>query len=174
MSEKPSFHQQDDQRGKALRDYWPLTILVLVSISAGFALAWQQDFSVRQIMHGSMGFFLCVFALLKLFHPQAFAGGFSMYDLLAKRWRPYAYVYPFIELLLGLAYLAHWQRHLVYSATIIIMVFGAVGVVYALTRDLDINCPCMGSILDVPLSTVTLTENLGMALMASVMLLATV
>ena len=47
---------------------------------------------------------------------------------------------------------------------------GAVGVVRALKRGLDINCPCMGSVLDVPLSTVTLTEDIGMGLMAAVML----
>jgi hypothetical protein len=50
------------------------------------------------------------------------------------------------------------------------MTVGTIGVLSALQRGLDINCPCMGSVLDVPLSTVTLTEDIGMGLMAVGML----
>ena len=95
--------------------------------------------------------------------------GFQMYDLLAKNFRPYAYVYPFIELALGLAYLAFWRPTTVYLATIIVLGFGALGVINALRRGLDVNCACMGNTLKVPLSTVALVENLGMVAMALVM-----
>ena len=60
-------------------------------------------------MHDFMGFFLVVFSMFKFFNLEGFADGFHMYDLLAKPFRPYAYIYPFIELALGLGYLAHWQ-----------------------------------------------------------------
>ena len=118
-----------------------------------------------------MGFFLVVFALLKLFDLPGFADGFQMYDLLAKNFRPYAFVHPFIELALGLAYLAFWRPTTVYLATIIVLGFGALGVINALRRGLDINCACMGNTLKVPLSTVALVENLGMVAMALVMFL---
>lgn len=122
-------------------------------------------------MHIFMGFFLCQFAMLKLFHPFTFADGFQMYDLLAKRSRLYALVYPGLELLLGLFYLGFLFPLFTYIATIVLMGFGSVGVATALNKGLDINCPCMGSILDVPLSTVTLTEDLGMAALALLMLI---
>jgi len=93
-----------------------------------------------------------------------------MYDLLAKPFRSYAYVYPFIELFLGLGYLAHWQPKLTYVATIIVLAFGSIGVLRALFKGLDIECACMGTVLHVPLSTVALIEDLGMAVMAAVML----
>ena len=60
---------------------------------------------------------------------------------------------------------------LTYMLTIVILTFGSIGVIRALKAGLDINCPCMGSILDVPLSTVTLTEDIGMAVMALMLLL---
>lgn len=167
MASKPAYHKQDDTRGKSPGEYWPLASLILVSALAAMALASQSG---REWMHYFMGFFLCVFALLKLFHPGAFADGFQMYDLIAKRWRGYAYAYPLIELGLGLAYLAFWQPLLTYSATVLVMAVGSIGVISALRRGLDINCPCMGSVLDVPLSTVTLTEDIGMGLMALAML----
>ncbi|MEZ6185542.1 MAG: hypothetical protein R3F62_11100 [Planctomycetota bacterium] len=155
-------------RGSHLRDYWPLACLVLVcglaalAISTGFA-----TLAMRPFMHAYMGVFLSVFALLKLFDPSGFADGFQMYDLLAKRGRVYAYVYPVLELGLGLGYLSFLWPTAIYAATIAVFTFGALGVISALRRGLDIECPCMGSILSVPLSTVTLTEDgfmVGMAI----------
>jgi hypothetical protein len=90
--------------------------------------------------------------------------------VLAKPVRAYAYLYPFIELALGLGYLARWQPTLIYSVTVIVMTFGTLGVIRALTKRLDIQCACLGTVLSVPLSTVALTEDLGMAAMAGVML----
>ena len=65
-------------------------------------------------MHDFMGFFLVVFSMFKLFDLEGFADGFQMYDPLARPIRPYAYLYPFVELGLGLGYLAHWQPHVIY------------------------------------------------------------
>lgn len=167
---KPGYKKQDDARGKSLTDYWPLMALILVSAAAGLALSGWRDATLMQWMHYFMGFFLCIFALLKLFHPSAFADGFEMYDIIAKRTRFYGYVYPFIELGLGLAYLSFLYPIVTYGVTIVVMTIGTIGVLSALRQGLDINCPCMGSVLDVPLSTVTLTEDIGMGLMAATML----
>ena len=121
-------------------------------------------------MHHFMGIFLVNFSMLKLFNLSGFADGFQMYDLLAKRFRPYALVYPFIEFALGLGYLSFWRPSVVYATTTVVLTFGALGVINALRKGLDLNCACMGTILKVPLSTVALTEDLGMAAMAAVML----
>jgi hypothetical protein len=120
-------------------------------------------------MHDFMGFFLTQFALLKLFDLPGFADGFQMYDLLAKPFRPYALAYPFIELALGLGFLAGWRPAILYPATVVVLGFGALGVARALLKGLDVNCACMGNILKVPLSTVALVEDLGMAAMATLM-----
>ena len=72
----------------------------------------------------------------------------------------------------GLGYLAQRQLALVYGATIVVMGFGALGVIRALRRNLDVECACMGTVLKVPLSTVALTEDLGMVAMAGAMWLA--
>lgn len=153
------------------RSYLPLVTLVAVSGLVALVLwhSYGPGTSPMRAMHGFMGFFLVVFALLKLFDLPDFADGFQRYDLLAKRFRPYALLYPFLELTLGLAYLAFWRPVVVYLATVILLGFGALGVITALRRHLDIECACMGTILKVPLSTVALVEDLGMALMAAAM-----
>lgn len=156
---------------RSIKQYWPLISLILVSILAACAINWRVNGDMSVWMHYFMGVFLIIFSLLKLFHPAKFADGFEMYDLLAKRSRVYAYIYPLIELLLGLAYLAFFLPILTYLITIIILTIGSIGVIKALREGLDINCPCMGSILDVPLSTVTLTEDISMVVMAFILLI---
>ena len=74
-----------------------------------------------------------------------------------------------MELGLGLGYLAHWQPTLIYGATVVLLGVGALGVFNALRKGLDLECACMGTVLKVPLSTVALVEDLGMAFMAGAM-----
>ena len=152
-----------------LRAYLPLLALVAVTILVASAKhsSYGPDGSMLRWMHDFMGFFLVIFALLKLFDLPGFADGFQKYDLLARRSRRYALVYPFIELALGLGYLAFWRPVTVYALTVVILGFGALGVIYSLARGLNVKCACMGSNLKVPLSTVALTENLGMVGMAA-------
>ena len=170
---KSGYHVREENRGASLSAYWPLISLVVVSGLAGFAIAAGfGGLTMTGFMHGYMGVFLVIFALIKLFDLEGFKDGFAMYDLLARRVRAYGYVYPFIELALGLAYLAFFAPTFTYIATIVVFLFGTAGVVSALRRGLDIDCPCMGNILSVPLSTVTLTEDLGMVVMAGLLLLA--
>lgn len=161
-------------KNNSIRQYWPLISLIMVSILSAFAINWRLNGNIIGWMHYFMGIFLVVFSVLKIFHPSKFADGFEMYDILAKRIRVYAYVYPFIELGLGLLYLSFGVPVLTYVLTILILTFGSIGVIKALQQGLDINCPCMGSILNVPLSTVTLTEDIGMVIMALMLLLKTV
>ncbi|MBL4803786.1 MAG: hypothetical protein JKY71_02885 [Alphaproteobacteria bacterium] len=170
MNDKPSYKKREENRGGELKDYWPLFSLIMIAALAGLALVHAMGGGLMAWMHFFMGFFLCAFAMLKIFNLDGFSDGFAMYDIIAKRARSYGYVYPFIELALGLGYLSFIAPPLVYAATVIVMTVGTVGVISALRKGLDINCPCMGSVLDVPLSTVTLTEDIGMGAMALIML----
>ena len=174
MAGKPAFKKREENRGGHIKDYWPLAALILITAVSAGAITFSVAGGFMAWMHYFMGLFLMVFAMLKIFTPSAFADGFQMYDLLAKRSRPYAYIYPYIELALALGYLSFAFPTVVSTATIIVMMFGAVGVIKALRKGLDINCPCMGSVLSVPLSTVTLTEDFGMAGMALIMLIAAI
>ena len=155
-----------------LSAYLPLFIIILVT--AGSAAAKQVSYAAPSWhlwMTDFMGFFLVVFAMVKLFNLSSFATGFAKYDLLAARSRSYALFYPFLELALGFAYLARWQPIATSLATIIILLFGTLGVLNTMRQGQQINCACMGQLLNVPVSTVTLTENLSMAAMALAMLL---
>lgn len=166
-----SFSRRHPGRGERWQDYVPLIALILVSALVASALkrSYGPDANPAHWMHDFMGCFLVVFALLKLFDLPAFADGFQMYDLLAKPFRPYAYVYPFLELALGLAYFSFWQPVTVYLATIFLLGFSALGVARAVWRGVDVECACMGTVLKVPLSTVAFLEDVSMVAMALIM-----
>jgi len=153
------------------QDYLPLVVVIAVALLAATALHVGE--SVPDRGHGwmldAMGLFLAIFSMFKFFDLSGFADGFQMYDLLAKRARAYALFYPFVELGLALGYLARWRLPAVYGITVMVMLFGALGVIGALRRKLDLDCACLGTVLRVPLSTVALTEDVGMAVMAAVL-----
>lgn len=164
-------HRREKGRGSRWSDYVPLLVILTVTLLAAMVRQTGSPGSWQWMawMHDFMGLFLVVFAMFKLFDLPGFADGFQMYDLLAKPLRPYAFVYPFIELVLGLGYLAHWRPSVIYGSTVAVMVFGSLGVLNALRKGLDLQCACMGTILKVPLSTVALLEDIGMAVMAAAM-----
>jgi hypothetical protein len=164
-------HRRQHGRGSRWTDYVPLLVIVVLTLLAACAKqnAYPGPWNWMEWMHDFMGFFLVVFAMFKFFDLPGFADGFQMYDLLARPLRPYAYVYPLLELGLGLGYLSRWQPALIYGATLGLMIFGALGVLNALRKGLDLECACLGTVLKVPLSTVALVEDLGMALMAGAM-----
>ena len=169
MSTEHEHHVQHAEHWKpqrSLRDYLPLIVIVSIAMLSAFAGASDARSWVRQFM----GNFLVVFAMLKLFDVPGFADGFQKYDLIAKRFRPYALAYPFIELALGLAYQANLYPLITSTVLLVVMTLGAVGVLTALRKGLDVACACLGTALKVPLSTVAVVEDIGMAAMAATML----
>lgn len=171
MDSESSCCQVEVKKPPRWRRYIPLIVIVVVTLIAAVARQFSGEWNLHSWMHDWMGFFLIVFAMLKLFDLGGFADGFQKYDLLAMRSRIYAKIYPFFELGLGLLFLSRAFPAETYLFTAVLMGFGAVGVVMALRRGLDVKCACLGSFLDVPLSTVALVEDLGMAAMALLMLL---
>lgn len=116
-----------------------------------------------------MGLFFVTFAMFKFFDLNGFTDGFQMYDILAKKHRPYAYIYPFIELTLGLLYLSNLYPVFTNLLTVAIMSISAVGVIQSIRSGMNIKCACLGTALNVPLSTVSIAENVGMGAMALIM-----
>jgi copper chaperone CopZ len=155
-----------------LQTYYPL-LLILAFISCASVLV-QVGQGVAVNAHDTMryfmaGFFL-VFAFFKLLDVPAFASAYAGYDLLAARWHGWGTVYPFVELALGIAYLTHWQPTLTAWITIIVMGFSAAGVMRAVLGKRTIRCACLGTVFQLPMSTVTIIEDVGMVVMAVWML----
>jgi hypothetical protein len=143
----------------------PVAALALRDASAGM-FAWES--ALTRFM---AGFFL-VFSGLKLLDVRGFAKGYAKYDLLAAAVPAYGLVYPFLELLLGLAYLTGFRPDAANAATLILMTFSGIGVARKLLKRERFQCACLGTFINVPLTKITLVEDFGMAAMSAWMLLA--
>jgi glutaredoxin len=167
----------DDLRryfGKTLADpkattYTP--VIALFSITALMALAasyavFANPFTVRAA-EWFIAFSMAVLALLKLQNIESFATMFLNYDLLAKRWVPYSYLYPFAEGLAGVLMIAGALNWISVPVALFIGTVGAASVFKAVYIDQrELKCACVGGSSNVPLGLVSLTENLMMIVMA--------
>jgi hypothetical protein len=116
---------------------------------------------------------MCALAMLKLQNVESFATMFLGYDLLARRWVPYSYIYPVAEALAGVLMIAGALNWLSIPVALFIGTVGAVSVFYAVyIQKREIKCACVGGSSNVPLGFVSLTENLMMVAMAVWMLAA--
>lgn len=131
----------------------------------------SSDYSVHSIMSNFMGGFFVLFSLFKMIDLSGFAEGYSTYDVIAKHSRGYALAYPFIELTLGVLYLSSFLPLATNILTIVLMAIGSIGVFQALREKRTIQCACLGTALKLPMTKVTLTEDVGMGVMAVLMLL---
>jgi hypothetical protein len=114
-----------------------------------------------------IAFSMVVLALLKLQNVEAFSSMFLNYDLLAKRWVPYSYIYPFAEGLAGVLMIAGVLNWLSVPVALFIGGIGAVSVFKAVYIDRrELKCACVGGASTVPLGFISLTENLMMIAMA--------
>jgi len=116
------------------------------------------------------GFFL-VFSFFKLLDLKGFAKSYSMYDLLAAKIPAYGYVYPFIELGLGISYLTGFNHFITNWVTVVVLGFSSIGVIQSVLNKKKIQCACLGAVFNLPMSTVTIIEDLLMVGMAGTMLL---
>lgn len=120
-----------------------------------------------------IGFSMVVLALLKLQNVETFATMFLNYDLLAKRWVPYSYIYPFAEGIAGLLMVAGVLTWVSVPLALFIGTIGAVSVFHAVyIQKRELKCACVGGSSNVPLGFISLTENLMMIAMAVWMALA--
>jgi glutaredoxin len=146
-------------------------VMALFSMTALMALAvsyavYGSPFTMRAA-EWFIAFSMAVLALLKLQNVEGFATMFLNYDLLAKRWVPYSYIYPFAEGLAGVLMIAGALTWLSVPISLFIGTVGAVSVFKAVYIDKrELKCACVGGSSNVPLGFVSLTENLMMIAMA--------
>lgn len=171
MVSHSGFGNYEEDPAHPTAGFGPLFVLMLVIALVAFATALPHALIPMIGLHYFMGFMLCALAVLKLSHPLAFADGFQRYDLLAQKSRFYALCYPYIELLLGLGFLAFSMPFLIYALTLALMLVSAAGIFAALRNGVDVHCPRIGKALKVRLGTVMLVECLVMILVTLMLVL---
>ena len=155
-----------------LQQLFPL-FLIFGYITVASILLNINPWDGNSFMLDFMGLFYIVFSFFKLLDLKGFPESFKMYDPLAKIIPSYGWVYPFIELALGVLFLMRVQIPLALIITLIILGITTFGVTKTLLDKKSIQCACLGTALKLPMTKATFIENSIMIIMAIIMLIKT-
>ena len=151
--------------------YLPVISIYVSAVVLSLILAIMTGmWGAHVLMLYFMGFTFLTFGFFKVLDVSAFADGYQDYDILAKKSRVYALLYPFFELLLAGLYLANIGGIYRDAFTLLLMIIGSIGVFKKLQAKEEIPCVCLGALFKLPMTKVTLFENVLMAIMALLML----
>lgn len=163
-------HEMHEVKSR-MQNYFPLIVIILVSLIAGFVMTSNTGLTWKMWVGNFMGLFFFQLATFKFFDIRGFAEGFAMYDIPTQYYKPYAYIYPFIEFILGLLFLGHLIPVIANIITIIVMLVSFIGVLKGLMTKRRIVCACLGTVIKIPLTSLSFIENIGMAVLSIVMLI---
>ena len=157
-------------KSSKIKQLKPLFI-ILGYISVTSILLNFRNWNSTNAMLDFMGLFYIIFSFFKILDIKGFSTSFKMYDPLAKKITTYGYIYPFIEILLGLMFLTRIEVNIALLITIIILGITSVGVTQTLLNKKTINCACLGTTLKLPMTEATFIENAIMIIMAIILLI---
>jgi len=152
--------------------YKPILIIFgYIIIISAIAATSGSNFSTLQFMRVFMAGFFLTFSFFKMLDLTGFADSYSMYDIVAKKFKQWSYIYAFIELALGIAYTINIQPVFTNFVTLIVMSVSIIGVLQSMLNKRKIKCACLGAVFNLPMSTVTIIEDALMIGMNAIMLL---
>lgn len=147
--------------------------LGLITLIIGVSFLLRNKYGLadaKDLLRWLMGTTFMTFGIFKCIGYKYFVTMFSSYDLIARKYKNYSLAYPFIELFLGVVY---WFNLFgVYKEVFVILLtlIGSYGIIKQLRSEKVVHCACLGNIIKLPLSKVSLFENIAMAFMALIAL----
>ena len=148
--------------------YQPVIAIFAVSALMAIALGFASETPLLDLLtlERFIAISMCVLAIQKLQDVRSFSTMFLNYDLLARRWVRYGYIYPFAEATAGVLMLSGALVFISAPIALCIGLIGAVSVIKAVYIDKrELKCACVGGATNVPLGVISLTENVMMVLM---------
>lgn len=155
------------QEKSFFQTYKPLfTVFAYILVFSTAFQVSRGSFSAHHFMNHLMAGFFIGLSFFKFLDLKSFATAFSNYDPLAKRWTTYGLIYPFIELALGFLFIADKFLPLANITTILVLGISTIGVYQKIKSKSQFQCACLGAGFNIPLSYITVFENLAMVVMA--------
>lgn len=146
--------------------FWVFFVIFILSIFRQLTIG--PSFSL--FMMDFMGIFFLTFGFFKLLDLNGFVDGFKTYDFIALKFPVYGYFYPFLEISLGVLYLAGQMFLFQNLVVLVISLIGIMTAYSAINHHEEIQCVCLGTIFNLPMTWVTLFENGLMFVMVIYML----
>lgn len=158
-----------------VQTYKPILLIFSYIFLVCFAIEWVlPPFSLERGMNHFMAGFFLVFSFFKMLDLKGFASSYSAYDIIARKWYFWGYIYVVLELLLGLSFMLGIFPLWINAFTFLLMSISLAGVLNAVLNKQKIQCACLGSVFNLPMSTVTIVENGLMIAMSAYMVICMV
>ena len=164
-SVKLDTHDEVTTKVSKIKQLKPLFIILGYILIASILLNYK-NWNSSNAMLDFMGLFYIIFSFFKILDIKGFSMSFSMYDPLAKQAPIYGYIYPFIEVLLGMMFLIRFEVNIALILTVIVLGITTIGVTQTLINKRSIKCACLGTTLNLPMTEATFIENALMIIMA--------
>lgn len=166
-------HNEIAEQTKSWFETYKPILLIFFYIVLVTTLVQTQNtkFDFMEAMRHFMSGFFLIFSFFKLLNLKGFAESYVMYDVFAKQIPIWAYLYVFIELGLGIAFLINFNPILTNLITVVVMSISIIGVLQSVLNKKKIQCACLGAVFNLPMSTVTIIEDALMIAMSGIMLL---
>jgi len=152
-------------KASKIKQLKPLFIILGYILISSILLNYK-NWNPSNAMLDFMGLFYIIFSFFKILDIKGFSISFSMYDPLAKQAPIYGYIYPFIEVLLGMMFLIRYEVNIALILTVIVLGITTIGVTQTLMNKRSIECACLGTTLNLPMTEATFIENALMIIMA--------
>lgn len=167
----PHHHELAEQTRSWFETYKPILLIFgYITLASVLIQVTNTSFDWMEWMRHFMAGFFLVFSFFKLLNLKGFAESYVMYDVLAKRIPAWAYIYAFVELGLGIAYVLDFNPQITNWVTLVVMSISIIGVLQTVLNKKQIQCACLGAVFNLPMSTVTIIEDALMIGMSAWML----
>ena len=164
-------NEMTEQTKSWFETYKPiLLIFFYITLTTVLIQINNQHFDLMQWMRHFMAAFFLVFSFFKLLNLKGFTESYVMYDILARRFPSWAYIYAFIELALGIGYMIDFNPIVINTVSFFVMSVSIIGVLNTVLNKQQIQCACLGDVFHLPMSIVTIIEDALMIIMAAFML----
>lgn len=164
-------HSETAEQAKSwLVTYKPILLIFGYITAISVITALKMNGSLMKGMNTFMAGFFLTFSFFKMLDLRGFVESYSMYDIVAKRWKAWGYTYAFIELSLGLSYASAFSPTITNLVTLIVMSVSLIGVLQSVLNKRKIKCACLGAVFNLPMTTVTIIEDALMIAMSGIML----
>ncbi|MBC6110121.1 cation transporter [Pedobacter fastidiosus] len=167
-----TLHSEVIEQSKSwVETYKPILLIFGYVTAIALISSWQGnalDFMI--FMRIFMAGFFLTFSFFKLLNLKGFAESYAMYDIVAKKFSAWGYIYALIELGLGLSFALNLSPAIVNWITLIVMTVSILGVLESVLNKKKIQCACLGAVFNLPMSTVTIVEDAIMIAMSATML----
>ena len=156
----PAPFTEEEETKSWFATYKPILLIFgyITAISVNAAVA-DSYFSILEWIRVFMAGFFMTFSFFKMLDLKAFAESYSMYDIVAKKFPLWGYIYAFVELFLGLSYATNFKSVIINYVTLLVMSVGIIGVLQSVFNKRKIKCACLGAVFNLPMSTVTIIED---------------